>query len=53
MADNSILYALGIGFQKDPMNEEHFKYTYERDDNFMPYPTMAVVMAHGGPEDMT
>ena len=29
-----ILYALGIGFQKDPMNETHFNFTYENSDNF-------------------
>lgn len=29
-----ILYALGIGFSKDPLNREHFKFTYENDENF-------------------
>jgi hypothetical protein len=23
------LYALGIGFQKDPLNRDHLKFTYE------------------------
>ena len=29
-----ILYALGIGFSKDPLNKDHFKFTYENDENF-------------------
>lgn len=29
-----ILYALGIGFSKDPLNRDHFKFTYENDENF-------------------
>ena len=28
----AVLYALGIGFQKDPLDEEHFRYTYEFSD---------------------
>jgi hypothetical protein len=29
-----ILYALGIGFQQDPLNKDHFKFTYENDGDF-------------------
>ena len=29
-----ILYALGIGFQQDPLNTDHFKFTYENDGDF-------------------
>jgi len=29
-----ILYALGIGFQKDQMNEDHYPFTYEKSENF-------------------
>jgi hypothetical protein len=29
-----ILYALGIGFQKDPMNKEHYNFSYENADDF-------------------
>lgn len=29
-----ILYALGIGFQKDPMNKEHYNFTYENAEEF-------------------
>ena len=46
--DESILYALGIGFQNDPMNEKHYRYTYENADEFGTFPTMAVVVGHRG-----
>lgn len=29
-----ILYALGIGFSQDPLNRDHFKFTYENDGDF-------------------
>jgi peroxisomal enoyl-CoA hydratase 2 len=38
-----ILYHLGIGFAKDPMNESHFKFSYENDDDFTVFPTMPVL----------
>jgi len=41
-----ILYALAIGFSKDPMNREHFKFTYENDENFQAFSTMPSVIAH-------
>jgi hypothetical protein len=28
------LYALGLGFQKDPMNRDHYNFTYENADEF-------------------
>ncbi len=31
---DTILYALGIGFSKDPLNKEHLKFTYENADHF-------------------
>ena len=43
-----ILYALGIGFQKDPMNAEDYNFTYENAADFASFPTMAVVIAHRG-----
>jgi hypothetical protein len=43
-----ILYALGIGFQKDPLNAADFNFTYENADEFQSFPTIAVVMAHRG-----
>jgi peroxisomal enoyl-CoA hydratase 2 len=43
-----ILYALGIGFQKDPMNDGHFNFTYENAEEFQSFPTIAVVMGHRG-----
>ncbi len=39
-----ILYALGIGFQRDPLNEKHFNFTYEGADEFQSFPTMNAVM---------
>jgi hypothetical protein len=41
-----ILYALAIGFSVDPLNEDHFKYTYELAEEFRPFPTWAVIPAH-------
>ena len=29
-----ILYALGIGFQADPMNKAHYNFTYENGEEF-------------------
>jgi hypothetical protein len=29
-----ILYALGIGFQRDPMNSADYNFTYENAENF-------------------
>ena len=43
-----ILYALGIGFQKDPMNKKHYDLTYENAADFQAFPTLAVVLAHRG-----
>ena len=44
--DRLILYALGLGFQKDPMYKDHYNFTYENADEFQSFPTMAVVVAH-------
>jgi len=30
------------------MDETHFRYTYENDENFAPFPTIPVVIGHGG-----
>ena len=38
-----ILYALGIGFNQDPLKREHFKFTYENEDGFTSFPTMPVL----------
>jgi hypothetical protein len=29
-----ILYSLGIGFQRDPMNKAHYNFTYENAEEF-------------------
>jgi 3-hydroxyacyl-CoA dehydrogenase/3a,7a,12a-trihydroxy-5b-cholest-24-enoyl-CoA hydratase len=46
--DDCILYALGIGFSKKAMDATHYRYTYENDENFAPFPTIPVVIGHGG-----
>ena len=46
---DAMLYAIGIGFSRDPMNKAHFKYTYENDGDFAAYPTNVVTICHRGP----
>lgn len=41
-----ILYALGIGFQKDPMNGADYNFTYENADEFKSFPTVGIILAH-------
>ena len=48
-AKDAILYSLGIGFQQDPMNLDHFRFSYENADYFAPFPTNAVTVCHRGP----
>jgi len=43
---DSILYALGIGLNMDPMDEAQLRFTYE--DNMQALPTMGVVLATPG-----
>lgn len=40
-----ITYALAIGANQDPMNEDHFKFTYENDDGFVACPWMPMVFS--------
>ena len=40
-----MLYALGIGFSRDPLNEEDLKFTYELDDDFTTFSTISVLSA--------
>lgn len=44
--NDSILYALGIGFGHEPTNPDHLKYVYEQD--MQSFPTMAVVLGYPG-----
>jgi acyl dehydratase len=37
------LYSLCIGFNKDPLNEDHFKFIYEYDDEYTTFPTISVL----------
>ena len=48
-SNDCILYALGIGFQQDAMNSEHYQYTYENAEGFTAYPTTPLVVCHRGP----
>ena len=43
---DSILYALGVGYGHDPMDEAQLQFVYEK--NLRAAPTMPVVMAHPG-----
>ena len=41
----TMLYALGVGFMRDPMNTDELKYVYEND--LQTVPTMATIIAWG------
>lgn len=41
---DAALYALGIGFNNDPLNTKHFKFTYELSDNFTVFPTFSAIV---------
>lgn len=43
----TILYALGIGISRDPMNLKDLNYTYERADEFKVVPTFGVTVGSG------
>ncbi len=45
---DSILYALGLGFGADPLDEAQLKFVFEEADGFAALPTMAVVLAGPG-----
>jgi len=45
-AKDSILYALGVGYGHDPMDEAQLQFVYEK--NLRAAPTMPVVMSHPG-----
>ena len=43
-SDFNIIYALGLGFNEDQLNEKEFKFTYELNDEFSVFPTYASVI---------
>jgi acyl dehydratase len=45
-AKDCMLYALGVGFGQDPMNEDELRFVYEK--NLKVLPTMATVLGHSG-----
>jgi peroxisomal enoyl-CoA hydratase 2 len=42
--NDTIIYALAIGFNEDQLNKNHFKFTYELSDDFTVFPTYASVL---------
>ena len=38
--NKAILYALGIGASRDPLNQEDLSFTYEKHDDFQVMPTL-------------
>jgi acyl dehydratase len=42
--NETILYALSIGFNEDPLNKKHFKFCYELADDFQVFPTYSAVI---------
>lgn len=38
-SEDSILYALGIGFSSDPLKKQDLQFTYEFSDSFKVFPT--------------
>lgn len=46
-ARETMLYALGIGFGRDPMNEAELPFVYENASDFRAIPTLATVIAWG------
>lgn len=44
--NDAILYALSIGFNQDPLNRDHYKFTFENDSDFQTFPTHSVVLLH-------
>jgi len=43
-SNNTIIYALGLGFNEDQLNQKEFKFTYELSDEFTVFPTYASVI---------
>lgn len=46
--DKAILYALGVGFSTDPLNQAELAFTFELSDNFKVAPTFGVVLCDSG-----
>jgi acyl dehydratase len=42
--NETIIYALSIGFNEDQLNKKHFRFTYEFSDDFSVFPTYAAVI---------
>jgi acyl dehydratase len=42
--NNTMNYALGLGFNEDQLNTKHFRFTYELSDEFSVFPTYSCVI---------
>ena len=40
---DAVLYALGVGAAKDPLNKSDLKFVYENHDEFQTLPTLGIV----------
>jgi acyl dehydratase len=49
--NDAIVYALGIGFNQDPLKREDYKFTYENDGDFQVFPTLPVLLS-GNPLEL-
>jgi acyl dehydratase len=48
----TVIYALAIGFNEDPLNKDHFRFTYELSDDFSVFPTYVSVIPINGLGDL-
>lgn len=46
-AEKAILYALGIGASKDPLDQKDLSFTYEQHEDFQVQPTLGGLTRHG------
>ena len=51
--NDCILYSLAIGFNRDQLNRDHFKFTYEHEDGFTSFPVLSVSLGHKGMKGLT
>ncbi len=51
-SEQFILYAVSLGLSRDPLNRDHFKFTYELEDGFTNFPTLPVIFAHSNKEEI-
>jgi len=42
--NEAIIYSLGLGFSKDPLNDKDYPFTYELHEDFKIFPTYGCVL---------